>query len=247
MPLKFAEADLLVIGKIQEARGCTIEHAKAVYRERVNKLANPDIENRAEIIQEVLDRQVVVATDEEVEASMKPKKKTMNERRLEKRAAKEAKEKVKKTKAKKAPRKAPATSRVECELVPPSKEVELTEVSRHVYTANLFGKKHATLWAELDHAGQGVKARFGPVDISQNRLELVEAYAKENSLPIAVCVTVRVGGRLDQGYAVPLASYGKFKSGRNSFTLSGAARKAYGEEGWAGVKFNATEAKAKAA
>jgi hypothetical protein len=233
MPLTFSEADLKVIDKIQQDRGCTREHAKAVYRKYVNKLANPDIENRAELVLGAVTRGVKAASDDEVEAAV-----TINPGRTKKAATVP---KAKKTLSE--------SKRIEWPLAKLEREIELTPTdTNHIYTANLFGRKHATVWAELDHAEQGTKSRFGPVDISARRLEALKEFARINTLPIAICVTVRVGGRLDQGYAVPFALYDAFKKGaKNAFTVSGLARKAYSEGGWDGVKFSEKAVTEKAA
>jgi hypothetical protein len=247
--MDFRETDLLAVGKIQEARNSTVEAAKQLYRKHVLKLANPDAEDRAEIVLASLERGVELATDDEVEETVaKPQRPTRNERRL----ARKERQAVKAKSKAKAPRKkaaAKTSTRVECELVQLSKEVELVPTEEnHVYTANLFGKKHVALWVELDHAVQGAKSRFGPVDVSQKRLISAKQFAKDKSLPLALCVTVRVGGRLDQGYAVPVALYEKHKSGSKlQLPMSGAARKEYGEQGWAGCKFSAKAAESKAA
>ena len=240
MPLKFSEEDLKVIGKIQETRNCTIEHAKTIFRQYVLKLANPDIPNRADLVLAAFERKVEFASDEEVEESVSSKKPTRNEKRLAKRESRPKKAKTPKTS--RAPR-------VEVPLPKLEREIELLESETpHVYTANLFGKKHAVLRSELNHAGQGAKARFGPVDISARRLEAVTEFAKKSNFPVAICVTVRVGGRLDQGYAVPFEVYEQFKRGKKDwFTLSGAARAAYAEKGWAGCKFIEKAADTKAA
>jgi len=75
--------------------------------------------------------------------------------------------------------------------------------------------------------------------------KLVQDYAKANDLPVAIAVVVRVKGRLDQGYAIPLDVFKKFKGKSLAVNLSGEARQAYAAEGWVGVKF--TEAQAAAA
>lgn len=236
MPLTYTESDLNAVGRIQQDRGCTIENAKAVYRKYILKLANPDADNRAELVLASISRGVQ-ASDEEVEASIAPK-------RVAKKVTAKKEPKAKKVAKPKAERK-----RIDWPITKPEKEVELTESDvPHVYTASLFGKKYATIWAELDHATQGADSRFGPIPISQVRLSAAKSYGKENDLPIAVCVTVRVGGRLDQGYAIPVALFEKFEAGKKKqLSLSGAARKAYSENGWDGVRFTEKKVEEKAA
>src|SRR5208283_2451886 len=50
MPLEYTEADLQTIGKVQEFKNTTPAKAKEIYRKAMNRLANPDIADRAEIV-----------------------------------------------------------------------------------------------------------------------------------------------------------------------------------------------------
>ena len=234
--MEFTEVDLVAVTKIQELKNCTTAKAKEIYRRAVLKLANPDVDGRDQIILEGVQSAPIVATDEEVEEAVsKPKKMTRNERRLAKKEKKEAKAKAPK-KARKAPAKS-GTPRIEHPLATLEREVVLTPVGdpKHVYTANLFGKKHVTIWVERNRS-TGAEARFQSINVSQSQLDAAKKYAKTEELPIGVCVGVRVLSKLDQGYAVPLAIYEKFKIGEAGFNLSGAARQTYEQEGWAGVK-----------
>jgi len=245
MALTYSEGDLRVVGIIQERRNCTIDHAKSIYRGYVNKLANPDIPERSDLILETINRGVKLASDAEVEAAVSaPKKMTRFERKQAKKAAKAEK------KPKKAPKATtPRVPRVEVALVPIEREVELTPVPElnHVYTANLFGRKHATTWTE--RCQNGAAARFTTINVSTKQMDAVKQYAKENDLPVALCVAVRVNAKLDQGYAVPYSVFDQYrqKSENLLMTLKGAARKAYAEEGWAGCKFSEKAAAEKAA
>src|SRR5580700_119311 len=92
--MEFTESDLAAVGKIQENRGCTIAKAKEVYRKHVLTLANPDVENRADLVLEAMDRGVDVASDEEVEETVTKKAKKQRAPK----AAKAAKPKAEKTK-----------------------------------------------------------------------------------------------------------------------------------------------------
>jgi hypothetical protein len=236
--MDFTELDLAAIGKIQEKRGCTIAKAKEVYRKHVLKMANPDVENRAELILESIERGVEVAEEAEETVTKKAK---------EKKAAKpEAAAKPKAEKTKK-PSKS-ATPRVEFPLAKLEREVELTPIEgeRSLYMGTLFGKKTVTVWVERNR-NTGADARYQSVNVSESQLEAAKKYGKANELPVAVCCTVRVLGKLDQGYAIPFDTFNKEKAGASGFNLSGAARKAYSEDGWDGVKFSPRKVEEKAA
>jgi hypothetical protein len=248
--MEFTELDLGAVAKIQEIRNCTHAKAKEIFRLGSLQLANPDAENRAELVLAAIERAGgELASDEEVEATVTKKKPTKWERKQASKAKKEAKKANGKKNGEKK-RKAPAKSgtRIEWPLAALDREVELTPVpdAKHVYTTNLFGKKHAVIWNERNRS-TGAEARFQSINVSQPQLDAAKKHAKENDLQVGICVSVRVKDKLDQGYAVPIALFEKFKSGESGFNLSGAARKAYGEDGWEGVKFSAVEAKAKAA
>lgn len=84
--------------------------------------------------------------------------------------------------------------------------------------------------------------------MSESRLDAAKKFGKDNEMPVALCVTVRVMDKLDQGYAVPLETFNKFKHGKsNGFSLSNEARTAYAEQGWVGCKFVEVKAEQKAA
>jgi hypothetical protein len=237
--MEFNETDLSAVGKIQEKRGCTIAKAKEVYRKHVLTLPNPDIDNRAELVLAAMDRGVEVASDEEVEETVTKKAKAPKKAKAEKPAAK-------KSNGKKPSR--AVTPRVEYPLAKLERDVELTPVEgeRGLYLATLFGKKHVTVWAERNRS-TGADARYQSVNVSESQLEAAKKYGKANDLQVAVCCTVRVGGKLDQGYAIPLDVFHKEKAGKSGFNLSGAARKAYSEGGWDGVKFSERKSDEKAA
>jgi hypothetical protein len=240
MPIELTEADLAACGKIQEVKNTTIAQAKEIFRKYAAKLANPEVEGRADI---VLDNVLRAKNNGEIPPAVEdePVKKTKKAK-----AAKAPKE----PKAAKAPkaRKAPAekVSRPDIPLPVLEREVEIKPVDGqpHVYTANLFGKKHAVAYAERNRDG-GADHRFESIGVSERRLELVESYAKANDLPVAIAAVVRVKSRLDQGYAIPLDVFEKFKGKSLAVNLSGEARQAYAADGWAGVKF--IEAKVKKA
>jgi hypothetical protein len=252
------ELDLAAIEKIQELKNTTPANAKQIYRKHANKLPNPDIENRADLILAAIERGAEVASDEEVEESVTKPRMTRNERRLAKREAKEAKAKAKKeskpkaakkSNGEKAPRKkAASVPRVEFPLAKLEREVELTPIpeERSLYTGLLFGKKTVTVWVERNRS-TGADARYQSVNVSEAQLEAAKKYAKANDMPVAVCCSVRVLGKMDQGYAIPLDTFNKQKAGACSFNLSGAARKAYSEDGWDGVKFSEKKVEEKAA
>jgi len=247
--MDFTELDLAAVAKIQESKNVTPAKAKELFRQHVLKLANPDVENRAELVLESIGRDVAVATDEEVEEAVTKKKLTRNERRLAKKEKQAAKKAAKPKATKKAPKK-PVVTREEIARVAPEREVELstTEVP-HVYTASLFSRKHVVNWQEINRT-QGVAQRFNAVTMSNKRMDAAVKYAKAKDLPLAFCVTVKVLGKIDQGYAVSAELFHKFKhkQGPNwGFSLASAARKEYAESGWADCKFIEKAADTKAA
>jgi hypothetical protein len=248
--MEYTEADLAAVGKIQELKICSPAKAKEIYRKQVLALANPDVENRAELVLAAVERGANgnEASDEEVEETVSKKPKmSRNARRLAKKEKQAAKKAAKPKAEKKAKKPSTSTPRVEYPLAELSREVELTAVPEtHLYTGNLFGKKHVIVWAERNRS-TGAGARFQSVNVSESQLDEAKAYSKDNDLPVAVCCTVRVLGKLDQGYAVPVEVFSKNKSGASGFNLSGTARKAYAENGWDGVKFNEKKAEEKAA
>lgn len=226
MAIELNEQDIAAVGKIQERKNTTLARAKEYYRIQVKKLANPDVSNRHEIILENLTR------GDGRSAPKGKKAKSASKRKAAKEVDFDADPK-----------------RPEVPLPEMSREVELKPTEQaHVFTANLFGKKHAVIQAEIDH-GKGAEDRFGYVGVSERKLNLAKAFAKENGgLPLAIAATVRVKGRLDQGYAVPLEVFeAHMLKSKHALTLSGKARLAYQEVGWAGVKFVELKAEAKAA
>ena len=221
------EADLAVVSKIQEAKSTTRQRANEFYRNQVKKLANPDIENRAEIIWENFQRGT---TPEPAEKPVKAKaEKKANEPKVPKAA------KVK-------------AEVVEVPLPALDREVELKPVAdlSGVYTGKMLGGKHVVIWAERNRSN-GADHRFESVGVSEGRLDKAKQYAKENDLPVALAVTVRVKDRLDQGYAIPVELFTKFKGKSMAVVLSVEARAAYAEKGWAGVKFVELKAEEKVA
>lgn len=222
--MELTEYDLAAVGRIEELKSTTHARAKEIFRKQVAKLANPDVEGRAQLVLEAIGRGAEVASDEEVEETV-----------------------TKKAKQKKA--KKPST-RVEFPRAELTREIELTPVPEsHLYTANLFGKKHAVVLQEVNRT-LGAHQRFQAVTMSNTRMEAVKKFAKDEDLPIAYCVRVRVLGKIDQGYAVPVKLFDEFKhkQGPNfGFSLSNAARKAYSENGWDGVRFTEKKVNEKAA
>jgi hypothetical protein len=243
--LEFNYFDLEAAGKIQERRGCTIAKAKEIYKKHVQALANPDIENRAELVLESIERGVEVASDEEVEETVTKAKKVKAKK--EPKAKKEKAPKAAKKSKEKKPSKS-ANPRVDHPFAKPEREVELTPTETpNVYTALLFGRKAAVIWHQVNYE-RGVEARGQWLQLSQKRLDAAQEFAKANDLPVAICATIRIKGKLDQGYAVPLATFDKFKMKKhNGMVMNGAARKAYSEDGWDGVKFSEAKASEKAA
>jgi hypothetical protein len=231
MPVALNEEDMLVVGKIQELKNTTIARAKEYYRKKVNSLANPDVADRAQIIWDGFKRGDKVGAEAPEKETTMPKAK-----------------KVKAAKKEKAP-KAEKVAKVDVPLPELDTEIELKPVDGlpYVFTALLGGKKHACVQASVDH-GNGADSRFGYIGVSERRLSAVKAHAKENDLPVAVCATVRLKGRLDQGYAVPLEVFEKFKmESKHALTLGSEARAAYAKDGWAGVKFIEAKSEKKAA
>lgn len=227
MPIELNEDDIQVVLKIQEAKNTTIARAKEFYRLQVKKLANPDVQGRHQIILDNFNRS---RNGEKPEVVVVFKK-----------------EKTAKAQKVKAPE-AEKPVRSEVPLPEIAKEVELKPTEQpYVYTANLFGRKHAVVSANVDHTN-GAESRFGYIGVSERRLNFAKEYAKANDLPVAICATVRIKGRLDQGYAVPLDSFEKFiLKSKHALTLGAEARQAYASEGWASVKFTEVKAEKKAA
>ena len=237
MTIELNEDDLTAVGKIQELKNVTIAKAKEIFRKYVKQLANPDVEGRSEIVLENIKRGKNGNPADVFEDEPKPKKVKAIKAPKEPKAAKAPK-------AKKAP--AEKVSRPDVPLPALDREVELKSVDEepYVYTANLFGKKHAVVCAERNREG-GADHRFESVGVSERRMDAVEKYAKANDFPVAIAASVRLKGRLDQGYAIPLAVFEQFKGKSLAVNLSGEARLAYQNEGWDGVKF--VEAKAEKA
>jgi hypothetical protein len=239
--MDFNEVDLQAVGKIQELKSCTPAKAKEIFRKHAQKLANPDVEDRAQLVLDAIERGAEIASDEEVEETV-TKKKASKPNGKANGAAKKEKKAAKPAAAKKSNGKKPSktsTPRVEHPLAELEREVELTPIpeERGLYTATLFGKKHVTLWVERNRS-TGAEARYQAVNVSESQLEAAKKYGKAEDMPVAVCCTIRVLGKLDQGYAVPFALFNSEKAGASSFNLSGAARKAYSEGGWDGCKFS---------
>ncbi len=237
MPIELNENDLAAIGTIQEAKSTTVARAKEYYRKAVAKLANPDLEDRHEIVLENFNRGTNGSSEDVFAEKDKPAK---TKKAKTAKVAKAPKAAKKSKAAKKEPK-----PRIEVPLPELDREVELkTNGEPAVYTANLFGKKHAVVMAERNRE-RGADARFESIGVSERRLDAVTKYAKENELPVAIAAVVRIKGRLDQGYAIPLDVFKRFKGKSLAVNLSAEARAAYQENGWAGVKFS--EAKAEAA
>jgi hypothetical protein len=231
MPIELNEDDIAVVLKIQEAKNTTISRAKEYYRLQAKRLANPDIKNRAEIILENFNRNRNGKQTSDVFAE-KTVKKTKKGAKTSGAASKSAPE-----------------PELEVALPELEREVELRPVTDHkrVYSALLFGKRTVVVMGEIDH-GNGAADRFGYVGISEKKLTEAKRYARENEMPVAVCAIVRVKGRLDQGYAVPLNLFEKFAlKSKHALTLGKEARAAYAEDGWAGVKFVEIKGEEKAA
>jgi hypothetical protein len=254
MPLTYSEEDLRVVGLIQEKRNCTIDHAKSIYRSLVNKLANPDIEGRAEIVLEAFNRVAEVASDEEVEAAVDAPKKpkmTKNERRLAKKAEKAAKDAQKKAKApKKASGKKERTRKPKEEpepLVELSREVELTPIEDSNFYQVKFKGARAT--AYLLRRDQFAAARFGPLHIADTKFSELKKAAKKAEQEAVVCIERRVNGKVEQGYVLPVSSF-QYLGDNNPYwrlEFSNADRKAHAEAGYDDARFSEKPAEAKAA
>ena len=54
--MEFTELDLVVVGKIQELKSTTVAKAKEIFRKQVLKMANPDVDGRAELVLEAIER-----------------------------------------------------------------------------------------------------------------------------------------------------------------------------------------------
>jgi hypothetical protein len=233
--ITFNESDYDVVKWIQELKGCTVARAKQIFIQKALRLAQPDLHNRHEIVWEAVKRGEKI--------SDKPKEKRQ--------VAPEKAEKPKKAKKAAAPKAVKAAKpkpepRVEIPLAELTREVELTQSNdekfKNFHTATLFGKKHAAFWIVVNHEDQGTAARFGPAHLSEQRIAGLKEYASQEGLPLAVCVAVRIKGRLDQGYAIAEELLKKFSTkmsrGRISLSLSHAARSAYRETGWDNCKFS---------
>jgi hypothetical protein len=245
--MEFNEADLAAVGKIQEKRGCAIAKAKEIYRRHVLKLANQDAENRAELVLDAIERGVEVnGGSEEGEETVAKKKAAKKEPKAKKEKAPKG---AKNSNGEKAPRKkAVSTSVEQPPLAKLEREIELTPIEgeRGLYTGLLFGKKTVAVWVERNRS-TGADARYQSVNVSESQIEAAKKYGKANDMPIAVCCTVRVLGKLDQGYAIPLDTFNKEKAGAFGFNLSGAARTAYKEAGYDDCKFSEKKVAEKAA
>ena len=241
MTIELNEDDLTAVGKIQELKNVTIAKAKEIFRKYAKQLANPDVEGRSEIILDNIKRGKNGNSADVFEDEPKPNKA---------KATKTPKVKAeKKAKAPKQP-KAEKVPRLEVPIPELTSDVELKVVTdqKHVYTASVFGKKHAVLFAERRRNKAG--ARFQAIGFSDKHLSVVLDYAKEKGLPVAICAAVRVNGKADQGYVIPYDLYDKFQCKEGLATavnLRAEARLAYETEGWAGVKFNEAKAEKAAA
>jgi hypothetical protein len=237
---------MVAVKWIQELKSCKVSKAKEIYREAVQKLANPDIADRHEIAY----GNILRGEKGNTEPGKAP---SSHEPTKEKTVAEKKAKAPKKAAAKKATSE-PKTPRQVVELADLTREVELTpagEGFNGVYTANLFGKKHSVYWIDIDHADPGAAARFAPPHLSEKKLDLARKFALKAEIPLAVCVTVRVKGRVDQGYAATEELVKKFSNkmsrGRISLSMSADARLAYRQDGWDGCKFSVKESDSKAA
>jgi hypothetical protein len=241
MTMNFSENDLSVVTQIQELTGASVAKAKELFRQTANQLANPDVEGRHDLVLDNIKTRL--EKGELTVVAPKAPKKTRNEKRLERKEKKAAKKTAKTAKAKKAdgprkPRKSSVT-RIDWPYVTPEREVQLTPASvPNVYTAVLFGRKHACILHEVNYE-RGVIARGTWLQISPKRFDAAVEYGKAENLPVAICASVRIKGKLDQGYAIPEAAFEQFKMKKHhGMKMNGEARKAYSEQGWDGVKFN---------
>ncbi len=231
------ENDLIVVGKIQERKGCTLARAREAYRIHAAKLADPSRLDRHDVIWENIQRGNKSASSDVKEIT---KEKVMPKAKKAK-AKKVAKAKVESN----------GLARVKVELAELEREIELTPAGdefKHVFTANLFGRKHAVIMAEIDHS-KGVEDRFGYVPVSIGRLKQASDFsAVHDKLPVAIVAVVRVKGRVDQGYAVPREVFSEFMlKSKHALTLSGKARFAYRANGWDGCKFSVAKAESEKA
>jgi hypothetical protein len=239
------EQDLLVVKWIQEARSCTVSTAKTIFRNYAKVLADPDAENRHEIVWSNFRRAEklpepdldAAPLEQPQQAEQETEQTTMSPEATKKKAKKKA------AKSKTKAAKKPSTAREPMELTPLVRDVELLPANglRGVYTANLFSnRKHAVLFTEYDNPKKS--GRIGLNPFIKTRIATAKKFAQENDLPLAYCASGLQGGEQKVGLAVPEDVFKKFSSEmsreRVVMSLSPKARAAYKEGGWDDVKFS---------
>jgi hypothetical protein len=113
------------------------------------------------------------------------------------------------------------------------------------YTAAVRGQRAVVCFYERNRAEAA--HRFDSVAINEAVWKDARKLAKNESLPLFVGLQIRVGGKLDSGYLVPLATFTKFKLRECDMGLGKAARTAYAEDAASmiGVRFVIAKAAAK--
>lgn len=96
------------------------------------------------------------------------------------------------------------------------------------FTAAVHGQRAVVCFYERNRAAAA--DRFDSVAINEAVWKDARKLAKIESLPLFVGLQIRVGGKLDSGYLVPLATFTKFKLRECDMGLGKAARTAYAED-----------------
>jgi hypothetical protein len=246
--MQFGEKDLEAVKQIQELAGISEENAKAKFRQAANKLANPEVEGRHELVLENIKAELAKQGENGVKNGEKKPKLTRNEKRL---AKKEKQATAKKAKAAKP--KTPKTPRVSKPREEPfpltelSREVELKPLDDSPFYQVKFGSANATaLFLERDRAAG---SRFAPIHLADTKVTELKKAAKKNEQDAVVCVALRTNGKVEQGYIVPISSF-KYLSDENPYhqlRFSNSDRKAHAEVGYDDAKFVILKAETKAA
>jgi hypothetical protein len=111
-----------------------------------------------------------------------------------------------------------------------------------VYLAEINNKPAVVAMTERNRA----KAEFvnASVTIGANKVRAALKLANESGAALYVAVSVSVGGKWKQSYAIPYESFKKWKVGQADFPLNEKAREAYatGDLGVVGFKPEIVEA-----
>ena len=242
------DSDREAVKTIQEKTGNTVESSRALYRREATKLANPDVENRHELILESLER--AGWDTHKVEAAPK---KSRNERRLESKAKKAEKKAEKKSSKKSAKAKGEKKERVR----KPKEEADpLGELNREadvfpIEDSKFHQVKFKGAWATayVLERDRKAAARFAPVHIADTKLSELKKAAKKAEQGAVICVALRVNNKLEQGYIVPVDSL-SYLGDENPYwrmEFTNSARKAHAESGYDGVKFTEKAVESEAA